>query len=385
MTDTAREGRRRICYVVSSEMTVAAFLRPHIARAAERYEVAVAANTKDDGLLAGLGLDADLLKVPLARDIRPLQDLRALWHLFHAFRTGRFDIVHSVSPKAGLLGMLAAWMARVPVRIHTFTGQVWATRKGWRRTLLKTADQLLAALTTHPLVDSSSQLDFLVAEGVLPPGKAEVIGKGSICGVDTERFRPDAGARLAVRAELGISAEAVVFLFLGRLNRDKGIPELVDAFTALAARRPDCMLLLVGPDEGGMLSRLASLAGDVQRRVGHVGYTRQPERYMAAADVFCLPSHREGFGMSVIEAAAAGLPAVASRIYGVTDAVAEGETGLLHPPGDRAAIESVLDILAGSAELRRTLGTRARERVERDFSEEALTRGQVAFYGKILG
>lgn len=385
MTATAPEIRRRICYVVSSEMTVAAFLRPHIARAAERYDVAVAANTGDDSLLAGLGLQAELLKVPIARSIRPVQDLAALWSLFRAFRARRFDLVHSVSPKAGLLGMLAAWLARVPVRVHTFTGQVWATRRGWKRALLKAADRLLAALTTHPLVDSPSQLDFLVAEGVLPPGKATVIGKGSICGVDTKRFRPDEAARAAVRAELGIAGDAVVLLFLGRLNRDKGLPELIDAFATLAARRQECVLLLVGPDEGGMLSRLASLAADVRRRVHHVGYTRQPERYLAAADVFCLPSHREGFGMSVIEAAAAGLPAAASRIYGITDAVVDGETGLLHPPGDRAALAAVLESLAGSATLREDLGVQARRRVERDFGEETLTRGQMAFYGKILG
>lgn len=385
MTDTSPGIRRRICYVVSSEMTVAAFLRPHIAQAAKCYDVTVAVNTTDDRLLTGLGLQAGLLKVPLVRSIRPLQDLIALWSLFRTFRTRRFDLVHSVSPKAGLLGMLAAWLACVPVRVHTFTGQVWATRRGWKRALLKAADRLLAALTTHPLVDSPSQLDFLVVEGVLPPGKAAVIGKGSICGVDTERFRPDPTVRSAVRSELGIPTDAVVLLFLGRLNQDKGIPELIDAFAALAARRQDCVLLLVGPDEGNMLFRLNSLDAVVRDRVRHIGYTRHPERYLAAADVFCLPSHREGFGMSIIEAAAAGLPVAASRIYGVTDAVIDGETGLLHPPGDRAAIESVLSRLAGSEALRETLGTQARRRVEREFAEAAMTRGQMAFYGKILG
>lgn len=378
-------SQRRICFVVSSEMTVAAFLRSHIARATDIYDVTVAANTLDDRLLADLGLSAELLKVPIARRIRPTQDFAALWSLFCAFRAKRFDLVHSVSPKAGLLGMLAAWLARVPVRVHTFTGQVWATRRGWRRTLLKAADRLLATLTTHPLVDSPSQLEFLITEGVLPPGKAAVIGQGSICGVDTARFKPDVMARAAVRAELAIPDDAVTLLFLGRLNRDKGIPELIMAFAALAGRMAGPLLLLVGPDEEGMLARVGELDAAIRARVRHVGYTRQPERYLAAADIFCLPSHREGFGMSVIEAAAVGLPAAASRIYGVTDAVVDGETGLLYPPGDGRAIEVVLETLASSQFLRRTLGDAARQRVQRQFSEAELTRGLMAFYGRILG
>jgi len=372
-----------ICYVVSSEMTVASFLRPHITRATETYDVTVAANTERGDLLTELGLRAALLKVPIARHIRPFQDLAALWTLFRAFRVRRFRIVHSVSPKAGLLGMLAARLARVPVRIHTFTGQVWATRRGWRRVLLKATDRMLAALTTHPLVDSPSQLDFLVAEGILPAGKAAVIGKGSICGVDTERFRPDAESRAAVRAGLGISGDAFVMLFLGRLNRDKGIPDLFDAFAALAARRKDCVLLLVGPDEGGMLERIADLGSDACDRVRHVAYTRQPERYMAAADVFCLPSYREGFGMAVVEAAAACLPAVASRIYGITDAVSEGQTGLLHPPGDVPAIVAAVGRLADAPEERRAMGENARTRVLAEFSEEKVTQGLIAHYEKI--
>lgn len=375
--------RCSICYVVSSEMTVVAFLRPLIARATTTCDIAVAANTVRNDLLTELGLQAELLKVPIARQIRPFQDLVALWSLYRIFRVRRFQLVHSISPKAGLLGMLAAWLARVPVRVHTFTGQVWATQSGWRRRLLKATDRMLTALSTHPLVDSPSQLGFLIAEGVMPQGKAAVIGKGSVCGVDTERFRPDVATRAAVRSELGIPGDAFVMLFLGRLNRDKGILDLVDAFAALSARRKDCMLLLVGPDEGDTLRCTACLGSAARERVRHVDYTRQPERYMAAADIFCLPSYREGFGMAVLEAAAACLPAVASRIYGVTDAVLEGRTGLLHSPGDVPAIVAAIGRLADDPKGRRLMGEEGRARVLADFSEAKVTEELMAHYQKI--
>lgn len=374
-----------LCFVVSSPMTVTAFLKPHIIAATEAgYRVSVVMNTDDPGALAALGIPARLHPVAIARPISPWRDLAALFRLHALFRRERFDLVHSISPKAGLLGMLAARLAGVPQRIHTFTGQVWATRTGAARRILKSADRLLAWLTTTALVDSRSQRDFLVAEGVVAAAKAQVIGIGSICGVDTDRFAPSPAHRESVRRELGLAPTATIALFLGRLNRDKGILELAQAYAGLAGELPALHLVLVGPDEEGLLPRVRALAGDAAARVHHVPWTGAPERYMAAADIFCLPSHREGFGLVAIEAAAVGLPVLASRIYGVTDAVAEGETGLLHPPGDIRAIADLLRRLAVDEPLRQTLGGEGRDRALREFGQREVVAGQLAFYGKIL-
>lgn len=378
-------SRPRLCYVVATEMTVAAFLSNHMRRAADGYEVAVAMNSDNPAIFQRMGLAAGLLPTPIERRIAPWRDLRALWVLFGHFRREGFDIVHSVTPKAGLLGMLAACLARVPRRIHTFTGQVWATKSGWRRSLLKASDRLVAMLATHVLVDSPSQLAFLEAEGVLPGDKGQVIGKGSICGVDGKRFRPDPAARGELRGSLAISETAPLLLFLGRLNRDKGVLDLAAAFPALARQFPEAHLLLVGPDEELLLPRILDLAEGAADRVHHVGYTSQPESYMAAADIFCLPSYREGFGQVLVEAAAAGIPAVASRIYGITDAVIEGETGLLHPPGDVRGIEAALAQLMGDAAKRTAMGMQARRRALEGFSQADSARGLMDFYGKMLG
>lgn len=375
--------RKRLCVVVAAEITVTSFLLGHLRALAERYDLTLVVNTRDPALLGRHGIRGDTVPVAIQRDIDPLRDAAALAALTRLFRACRFDAVHSYTPKAGLLAMLAARIARVPVRTHTFTGQVWATRTGAARAVLKTADRLTAAAATTVLADSLSQCDFLVSEGVVRKGRVGTLGAGSISGVDLERFKPDAESRRAIRAEHGIPPAATVFLFVGRLKRDKGILDLARAFSLHSARHPGSVLLVVGPDEEGLSGEVERMAG--AGRVILVPFTPYPERYMAAADVLCLPSHREGFGVVVIEAAAAGLPALASRIYGVTDAVLEGTTGLLHAPGAVEEIAAALDHLVKDPEQRRTLGERARRRAGSEFSKERVTGELVTLYGKLLG
>lgn len=376
-------SRARICFVVSSPMTAKAFLASHIAALGERYGIDLAADANDPSELGGIAAHARFVPVGIRRPVAPLADLAALAKLFFLFRRERYAAVSSVTPKAGMLALLAGALARVPLRIHIFTGQVWATRTGWKRALLKAADRLMARLATHVLADSPSQRDFMAAEGIAPADKIRVPGDGSICGVDGERFRPDPARRAAVRRAQGIPAEAPVFLFLGRLNRDKGVLDLADAFARLGDA--NAWLLVVGPDEAGLRADMERRLGAAAAHCRFVGYTERPEDFMAAADVFCLPSYREGFGMVVIEAAAAGAPAIASRIYGVTDAVEEGVTGLLHRPGDAGEIARAMADLAQDAPRRAAMGRAAQERALRLFSRRAITDAWLRFYGQLLG
>lgn len=357
------------------------FLTAHIAALSTQFDVSVALNADPDAFAAD-GLKARFFKIPLERRVSPLRDLGALLHLVRLFAVRGFRVVHSVTPKAGLLAMLAAWLARVPLRIHTFTGQVWVTRCGAERTLLRATDRLIASLATHVLVDSPSQRDFLIGAGVVSASKASVLANGSICGVDCARFRPDAAARSRMRTEARVPDNAVVFLYLGRLSRDKGVLDLVRAFAGVARGRANAWLALVGPDEEGLRARVEEIAGEFSGRVRVLGFTAHPEESMAAADVFCLPSYREGFGQVAVEAAAAGLPVIASRIYGVIDAVAEGETGLLHAPGDIEALRSHMEALLLQPDLRRRFGETGRARALRDFSADRVTQALLEYYAR---
>lgn len=373
---------KKLCYVATIPAVVHAFLRGHIQAAADKYEVTVICNSADEHLLDGL--NARLILLPIERKPSPWRDTMILFQLCRRFRRERFDIVHTHMPKTGLLGMLAAYLAGIPIRINTFHGEVWATRSGCQRAVLKLFDQLIGSLATDILVVSPSQKIFLESEGVLPLGKAKVIGVGSICGVDEARFHPDDDMRNVVRHDLGIARDATVILFVGRLNRDKGMLDLAVAFDGIAKYNPDVVLLLVGSEEDVPFSRIQEICNEERDRLQHVSFTPTPERYMAAADIYCLPSYREGFGMTIIEAAACAVPTVASRIYGITDAVVDGKTGLLFPVGDVAALTQALLKLIVEKDLRQEMGNVARLRAMELFSSEKIIRETMMMYDRLI-
>ena len=373
------------CIVVSSPLTLKFFLIDHIAALSQIYRIVCVANCAGDpGWLQKRGVAVPLVDVRIEREPSPSSDVKALWTLYRYFRKNRFDLVHSVTPKAGLLAMTAAALARVPVRIHTFTGQVWANRSGLQRAMLKAMDTWLAAMATHVLVDSESQRAFLLREGVVKASKSQVLGYGSLNGVDIERFQPNEKVRAEVRSLHNVPASAVAFLYLGRLKRDKGVLDLAQAFSQFSMVHEDAYLLIVGPDEDHIETHIRQTCSDCISRLRINGYTDNPERWLAACDVLCLPSYREGFGSAIIDAASAGVPALGSRIYGITDAIEEGVTGLLHNPGDVNELAGKMQILAQDEELRRSLGRAARERAHRYFAKESVTAALLEFYARTL-
>ncbi|MFA5370481.1 MAG: glycosyltransferase [Sideroxydans sp.] len=370
--------KEKICLVVSSAMTVNAFLQQPIRRLSKSYDVYMVLNLGAGESLQGLENLVTVLPVAIERKIAPWRDLLALGKIIILFRRHRFKLVHSVTPKAGLLAMLASSISGVGIRIHTFTGQVWVTRHGIARWVLKSVDKLIALLGTYALVDSPSQRQFLLDEGVLRASKSGVLAQGSISGVDTTRFCPDAEARRRIREELKIAEDETTFLFLGRLNHDKGVLDLAAAFAGMQDERAH--LLVVGPDEEIIASQMAKLTERCGGKVHFVGFASKPEQYMAAADVLCLPSYREGFGNVVIEAAAVGIPAIGSRIYGVVDAIQENCSGLLFEAHDVAGLQAAMMAIANNKELRLQLGRQARERAISIFASEKLAAAWLELY-----
>lgn len=371
----------RMCMLAATPLTIHFFLRPHLRELARHFEVTLACNMRSDAYLPPLELPVREVDVAMERKIAPWRDLVALSGLCRVFARDRFDIVVSVVPKAGLLGMMAAFLFRVPRRVHIFQGEVWASRRGPMRWLLKFMDGVTARLATHVLAVSASEKSFLEQQGVVRPGRVQVLGAGSICGVNLDKFRPDAAARTRVRQTLGIPQEAVLCIFLGRLTADKGVQELAQAFSQSGADRTDLWLLMVGPDEEGMEARLrALLPPALSARMLIHPFTQEPEQILAAADFLCLPSHREGFGMAILEAAAVGIPAIGSRIYGVTDAIEEGRTGLLVPVGDSVALAEAITRWCELPQERRQYGAAAQDRVQSRFVQKDVVEGYVEYF-----
>ncbi|SDH63240.1 glycosyltransferase family 4 protein [Propionivibrio dicarboxylicus] len=378
------QGKRNIIFVATTPFAVNAFLRTHLIALARTYNVTLCVNTQVYPLEEEIAHAVRVQHIDIARKISPRHDLRALLQLWRYFRAHHPAAVHSMTPKAGLLAMLAAKLACVPRRFHTFTGQVWATRRGIARTLFKSIDWLIAACASQVFADSVSQCRFLESESVVPTGGVTVLGDGSVAGVDLDRFRPDPTARAALRAQMQISEHIPVFLFLGRMVRDKGVYDLLDAFARINAEHPDWALWMVGPDEDGLQAELEQRSKTLGLRVHWFGRTFEPERYMAAADAFVLPSYREGFGSVVIEAAACGRPAIAYRIDGVIDAIVDAQTGLLVEKGNIDALAAAIAKLGNDRDEMARLGTAAYTRALRDFSSTTVSAAWLAFYATEL-
>lgn len=370
---------RRVCFVMTSPFAYESFVLPHVERLSSECTVTVCFNRDESSIPVHFPENVRFVSMPIVRDVSPLKDIAVLWRLWLFFGRERFDMVFSITPKGGMVAMFAAALARTKCRVHCFTGQVWATRRGLARNLLQMIDRLLGLAATHLLADSASQRAFLIAARIVPEKKVFVLGSGSICGVDLKRFKPDLEARMRVREQLGLLGNEICLLFVGRLTEEKGVADLLRAFQKVSSRYSMLRLILVGPDERGMAKQWSEVAGVIW-----VGYSQVAQDYMAASDILCLPSYREGFGLVLIEAAATGLPVVASRIYGITDAVIENETGLLHEPGNVSDIADKIEILVSSYELRRKFSERAQYRAKNEFSMDRVCDMYMIFFRKIM-
>lgn len=379
------EKRKKLCLVVSSTLSVNCFLLPHLQELSKRYEVTLIVNSNGENRLSLQPNSVRVIHVEIERNVSFRKDFFALVAIIQIFFRERFDLVHSISPKAGLLAMIASSMVGTKRRVHTFQGEVWVTRKGVWRFILKSLDRLVAYLSTDLLVVSRSEQQFLREQNIIPKGKSIVLGSGSICGVDIDRFRLLPDERKKIRSHLGVGRADLLFLFLGRLNIDKGVLELAEAFNQLAQHYLHIQILFVGPDEEGMKMKIKEIcSSNSVSRLHFSNFSVAPEKELSAADIIVLPSHREGFGMVVIEAAAIGVPAIASRIYGISDALIDEQTGLLFE------VENVLDLagkmerLVRSPDLVRQLGDSAQQRVKKEFSQQRIVAATLDFYAALL-
>jgi glycosyltransferase involved in cell wall biosynthesis len=375
--------KKRICFVVSSAVTVNAFLKNHIFTLSKEYDIYLVGNFNDVEIedLRFYNLK-DIQSVKIFRKITIFYDFIALIKLFFLFKKHNFDAVHSFTPKAGLLSMLASYFAKIQIRIHIFTGQVWATEVGIKKLLLKLFDWLIVILATHILVDSTGQLNYLVQENIINYGKATVLGKGSISGVDTNLFISSLENKIKFKTELGLTESDIIILFLGRINRDKGILDLVKSFKILNQEFKNIHLLVVGFDEENLIGNLKNEME--YKNFIFVGPVLDPVQYYQVADIFCLPSYREGFGTSIIEASSCQLPIVCSDIYGLSDSIINGITGEKHLVGNYLALYEVLKKFVEDKELRDQIGFNGRMFVDSNFNRQLVSDSWRAFYAKIL-
>lgn len=379
-------AKKKVAFVVAVAGTARSFLKDHMSYLVKEYDVHLVANFKPEERVEFEQMGVTCHNAPIQLPIKLGADLKALFALRKIFKKENFDCVHSVTPKAGLLTSVAGWMAGVRKRVHIYTGQVWATRKGIMRSILKMMDKVIALFDTDILVDGQGQRRFLINEGVLKESNSLVLANGSIAGVKLERFVISEETRRVEREKLGFKDDDVCFIFMGRLNHDKGIGELFEAFDKLIPECPDAKLVLYGHDEEGYDPKADSYA-NIIRNVNYFypGPTLKPFESLQAGDVFVLPTWREGFGMSVIEAQGLALPVITSDAYGVVDASVEGVTGLRCKVGDPISLYEVMKTYYDHPELIEKHGEAGRKRVIEKFDNKLVSQAWLDFYHKLLG
>jgi glycosyltransferase involved in cell wall biosynthesis len=334
-----------------------------------------------DRTAAEEGVDA--IPIPMRRSFSPLFDIVSLARICATLFRLKPAITEFSTPKAGLLGSLAALLCGVPRRIYLVRGLRLETESGWKRAVLAVSERISAGCSHLVLCNSQSLCQQLVSLGLSPADKVQVLGQGSSNGVDVERFTPGSGP---LKLECVPPADAPVIGFAGRLTRDKGIPELLQAFEEILRKVPRARLLLVGWFDESDDALDADLRAYIARhpRIVHTGFVADTAPWYRSMDVMVLPTWREGFPNAVLEAAASGIPVITTQATGARDSVLPEVTGLLVPPGDAGAIANAVLTLLADPVRRQHMGRTARQWVSESFPQERVQARAVALYCKMV-
>lgn len=324
-----------------------------------------------------------VVPIEMTRKITPFLDLIAVYQLYKLFKREKPFIVHSHTPKAGLLSMLAARMAKVPHRLHTVAGLPLVEAVGIKRRLLNFIEKITYACATMVYPNSAGLKDIIINNEFTDEEKLKIIGKGSSNGIDTAYFAPSKyteSERIKLRAKFGIDSSSFVYIFLGRIVKDKGINELVKAFTNIQKEYNEVILLIVGYFNEATAALLPETVQEIKTNKGIqlIGWQQDVRPYLAIADVLTFPSYREGFPNTVLQASAMQVPSIVSDINGCNEIIQEGVNGLVIPVKNTEALQEAMQRLRDDAAYYKVLVENSRHTIcqnyERRYVWESLLR-----------
>ena len=360
--------KRKLIRITTVPLSLKVLLRQQLQFMTDHYNViAVSSPGK---LLDEVGSSEGVrtVSVEMTRAITPIQDIKALWKLFRLFKKEKPEIVHTHTPKAGLLGMIAGKLAGVPIRLHTVAGLPLMENKGIKRKVLEFVEWLTYACATKVYPNSSNLAQFILQNKFCKKDKLKVLGNGSSNGINTEFFKltPDVEATaFRLKAELSIGANDFVFVFIGRLVKDKGLEELVEAFATLKKRFDNIKLLLVGPFEPELdpISKLVLQQIQDDKDIITVGFQQDVRPYLALSHALAFPSYREGFPNVPMQAGCFHLPSIVTDINGCNEIIVEGKNGLIIPVKNAQALKNAMEKLLSDKMLYQQLKANARSMI----------------------
>lgn len=370
--------KRKIIRSTTVPQSLTAFCNGLLKELSQEYEV-VAISSPGEALEKVAEREGvRVIAVPMERHISLMKDLRSLFKMWKVLRREKPDLIHSMTPKAGLISMLAGWLARVPRRVHTFTGLVWPTSTGLKRRILMGTDWLTCACATHVIPEGEGVKGDLLSHHITRK-PIQVLGHGNVCGIDLDYYKRDSIPVLKVR-------EGFTFVFVGRIVRDKGINELVKAFDRLHQEHDNVRLILVGAREDNLDPVKPETLDRINRGQGieAVGRQRDVRPYYAQAYALVFPSYREGFPNVVIEAGAMGLPSIVTDINGSREIIIKGQNGVIIPARDEEALYRAMKWFIENPEKVAEMAAQARPLVASRYEQGYVRQCLYDFYHDIL-
>lgn len=375
-------NKNKIIYVVTVPHSIGFFKDVMLQMSDEGYDTVVVTspgNPLDEFVMRNP--DKKVIRVPMARHISIFKDIKSILKMVRVFHHERPYMVHSMTPKAGLVAMLAAWFTRVPIRIHTFTGLVWPTATGFKRTILMLADKIICACATHIIPEGQGVLNDLKNYSV-SHRPMKVLGYGNVRGIDMDRFNP---SRFT---DVKKNTNEFRYIFVGRLVGDKGINELVEAFIRINANYPNTRLVLVGEFESNLDPLRSNTIKSINDNPNIISCGPQYGddlliKYMQS-DCFVLPSYREGFPNTLIEAGAMGLPSVATNVNGSREIILNGRNGLIVEPHNIEALYLAMKTMLLDESLREEMAACARDLIGTRYEKSYVQNCLRNFYNELL-
>ena len=351
----------------------------------------VTAVSSDDHRLQQFGKEqgVDTFHVDLTRKITPIKDLKAVVKLYKFLKKETPSIVHTHTPKAGIVGMLASKLAGVPIRMHTVAGLPLMETSGVKRTVLNTVEKLTYYCATNVYPNSKGLKEFIIKEKLTSKNKLKILGNGSSNGIDTTHFSPNQVSDIEkrqLRNELNITKNDFVFVFVGRLVGDKGINELVQAFTEISKTHTNSKLLLVGPLETDLDPLLPNTLNEIKKNeaIIYAGFQTDVRPYLAISDVLVFPSYREGFPNVVMQAGAMGLPSIVTDINGCNEIIQSGVNGIIIPVKDVQAIYDAMEKLVNDKSYYNKLQDKSRPLIVKNYSQSDLWNALFMEYNRLI-
>ena len=352
----------------------------------------VTAVSSDDQRLQEFGnkQGVDTFHVDLTRQITPIKDLKAVVELYKFLKKEKPSIVHTHTPKAGIVGMLAARFANVPIRMHTVAGLPLMESSGMKRSVLIIVEKLTYSCATNVYPNSKGLKEFIIKEKLTSErNKLKILGNGSSNGIDTTHFSPNQVSGIEkrqLRKELNITKNDFVFVFVGRLVSDKGINELVEAFTEMSKTHTNSKLLLVGPLETHLDPLLPNTLNEIKNNeaIIYAGFQTDVRPYFATSNALVFPSYREGFPNVVMQAGAMGLPSIVTDINGCNEIIRSDVNGIIIPVKDMQAIYNAMKKLVSDKSYCNKVQVNSRQMIEKNYSQSELWNALLDEYNSLI-